>query len=66
MDKVSSTISRWWPSTATYEPVDAVDDEAEIYDAEEADDALKRKAPEFSFLEYLVFALLGMAMLWSW
>ena len=64
MDKLSQTVSRWWPSEeAMYEPIDVVDGDEAL---EESDEGGSIKAARFAMSEYLIFALLGMAMLWSW
>ena len=64
MDKISETVSSWWPSSA-YEPID---DDGGPNTYEEMDEAeeVRHKPVEFSWWDYMIFALLGMAMLWSW
>ena len=63
MDRIRNTFK----SKPTYAPIntDAQDDESESYDGSNESLAPEEMTP-FSWIEYTVFLLLGVAMLWAW
>ena len=62
MDKISRTVSSWWQRNGDYEPIDIVESDGALEETDDVED----KPPPFSWVEYLIFGLLGMAMLWAW
>ena len=64
MDKLSQKVLDWWrqgTEGTEYEPIDIAEDEDATGRANDV-----HEEPVFSWTEYLIFGLLGMAMLWSW
>jgi equilibrative nucleoside transporter 1/2/3 len=65
MDRIRNTFK----SKPTYAPVntEAQDDESDIYDGHDgSNESLAPEETPFSWIEYSVFTLLGVAMLWAW
>lgn len=66
-------IRRLFKSQQLYEPINRYRDEAAIAEDEaeaeaeaEAEDAFESREKPFSQLEYWIFLLMGIAMLWAW
>jgi solute carrier family 29 (equilibrative nucleoside transporter), member 1/2/3 len=62
MDRIRNTFK----SKPTYAPVntEAQDEESESYDG--SGESLGPEETPFSWIEYFIFTLLGVAMLWAW
>ena len=62
MDRIRHTFK----SKPTYAPIntEAQDDESESYGG--SDESLAPEETAFSWIEYSIFTLLGVAMLWAW
>ena len=66
MGNLSQKVQSWWPSPNPYEPIGRGGEEDEVFDELDAVDDVRQRPVRFSWTDYFIFALLGMAMLWSW
>lgn len=57
MDRVRNALKQW-RSSPTYEPLDDGSDTPENHQ--------RQHTQRFSWLEYAIFLLLGISMLWAW
>jgi hypothetical protein len=62
MDRIRNTFK----SKPTYAPIntEAQDDDSESYQG--SNESLAPEEIQFSWIEYSIFTLLGVAMLWAW
>lgn len=57
MDRIRNALKQW-RSSPTYEPLDDGSDSSENHQ--------RKHTQRFSWLEYAIFLLLGISMLWAW
>ena len=63
MERVGNLIG----SKPAYEPVDADDDDEDDTESDDdSDESFDHSDDHFSRVEYFIFLLLGVAMLWAW
>ena len=62
MERLTRFMKRQKPARAEYEPIHHDDD----FDAEDLSQEERQAKVPFSWVEYLIFLLLGVAQLWAW